>query len=279
MAGITKPIMAMSYCDDSFDRAFLLDIEPSLATHEELVACAAAAARGGRVVRVHIKVDTGLVRRGVAWQDVGEFYAQCAAFPLVHVVSIFTHCADSSPEDPTFMYEQKRRYDHAILVARQRGFAGATHMASSGSLTLIHEYDMVRVGTMLYGSWKNDVQKKRVREVVADAALIPPLTLSASIIEQQSNIIHIGIGWRHAFWMRPGIRVRASCGCDGVVIQVDVLSSSAHTACTHTGERIVAVCGPYPGIMPTDIAVLQGTIANEITTRISPLVARDYASR
>lgn len=278
-AGITKPIMAMAYCDGDFESALTQNIEPSIATYEELVACAAAAERLGRSVDVHIKVDTGIARRGVDWQGVGEFYAQCARYRLLNIRSIFTHCADSSPEDPTFMYEQQRRYDYAIAAARARGFAGATHMASSGSLTLIPEYDMVRVGTMLYGSWKNDIQKKRVREKVPTAELIPALTLCAPVLVHTDGLLRIAVGWLHIFWVAPGSVVRYQCGCYGAITQVHADSSEAEKICAHTVGDVAMLCGPYSGIMPIDCALARGTIANEITTRISPWVARNYSSR
>lgn len=275
-AGITKPIMAMAYCDGEFESALTQNIEPSIATYEELIACAAAAKRLARSVDVHIKIDTGIARRGVDWQNVGEFYAQCIQYPLLNIRSIFTHCADSSPEDPTFMYEQQRRYEQATAAARARGFTGATHMASSGSLTLIPEYDMVRVGTMLYGSWKNDIQKKRVREKVPAAELIPALTLCAPVLVHTDALLRIAIGWQHVFWITPGSVIRYQCGCHGTLTQVHADWSEAQKICAHAVGGTVMLCGPYSGIMPIDCALARGTIANEITTRISPNLVRSF---
>lgn len=276
-AGIHKPIMAMAYCDGDIAQALASAIEPSVATDYELDCVYYAAKNLQKVVPIHIKVDTGIARRGVAWQELGEFFSRAVAREYISVKSIFTHCADSSPEDPSYMYQQQVRYEEALIEARARGFTGMAHMASSGSLTLIPQYDMVRVGTMLYGSWKNEMQKNRVRARIPSAELIPALTLRAPSILQSERTVVLGIGYRDAYCIAPDARLIFSCGCNSLLTAVNERTSSAWASCTHRIEY-ADLLGVHPEISPTAAALRHSTIANEITTRIYTHLPRSYVS-
>lgn len=278
VAGIKKPIMAMAYCDGDIHQALSCGIEPSIATYDELrrVQIAAMALKKGAVI--HVKVDTGIARRGIAWHETGQFYSRAAALENVFVKSIFTHCADSSPEDTSFMYEQRHRYDEALKLARAEGFLGMTHMASSGSLTVIPQYDMVRVGTMLYGSWKNDIQKSRVCERIPKAELVPALTLRTDILSVNGGLMTVRVGYRDAYCVVPGATLFLSCGCRSALTDIGELVSYAHAVCGHVIEYADLVSS-QPEITPAAVAVRQGTIANEITTRIYQHVPRVYLSK
>lgn len=274
-AGINKPIMAMAYCDGDIREAVACGVEPSIATDAELFLVHSAARALKKNIVVHIKVDTGIARRGVAWYDVGPFYKRAAALENITVKTIFTHCADSSPEDTRFIYEQQHRYEQALHAARTEGFLGMAHMASSGSLTLIPGYDMVRVGTMLYGSWKNEIQKKRIFSVISDAELISALTLRVGVFMHDEATLVVYGGYRDAYCIVRGATLFLSCGCKSSLTDVSETVSYAPLVCHHTVEYADLV-GARPGILPTDVALCRGTIANEITTRIYQHVPRIY---
>lgn len=277
-AGIKKPIMAMAYCDGDILEALSCGIEPSVATDDELYRVQSAAMALKKEAVIHVKVDTGIARRGVAWHETGQFYSRAAALENVFVKSIFTHCADSSPEDTAFMSEQQRRYDEALKLARAEGFLGMTHMASSGSLTVIPQYDMVRVGTMLYGSWKNEIQKSRVHAHIPQAELIPAMIFRADVSSVDGRLMTVRVGYRDAYCVVPDAELFLSCGCRSALTDIGELVSHAPTVCGHEIEYADLVSS-QPEITPGAVAVRQGTIANEITTRIYQHVPRFYFSK
>jgi alanine racemase len=270
-AGIKKPIMAMAYCDGDIEEALSCGVEPSIATDEELLHIARAANFLRKKISVHLKVDTGIARRGVSWDRVGELYRAAARESLL-VETIFTHCADSSPSDVRFMYEQQRRFEVALGEARAYGFHGRAHMASSGSLTLIPGYDMVRVGTMLYGSWKNELQIERVRAQLPSVDLIPVMTLRAPL--RRGNIL--ALGYQDAFCTVAGAQLLLSCGCLSFLESVSAKKSVIKKHCFHDAQYGDLI-GKNFEIRPADAARRQSTIANEITTRVYRHLPRIYS--
>lgn len=118
-----------------------------------------AARRAGVRQRVHLKVDTGMGRLGVALPDWGRFLDRLASFDHLDVEGFMTHfaTADALPESAGFGFtlEQGRRYQEALGKLRHHGYQPAIlHTCNSGGLVQhapLH-LDMVRPGILLYGA-------------------------------------------------------------------------------------------------------------------------------
>jgi len=111
-----------------------------------------AARRLKKKAKVQIKVDTGLGREGVRYEEAGAFIEQVARSGDFSVEGMFT----ALTEDEEFDVEQLRRFEEVTGEAvRQRARVGLRHAASSaGILSLPRSYlDMVRPGIMLYGEY------------------------------------------------------------------------------------------------------------------------------
>ncbi len=119
----------------------------------------AAAKDAGVVVPVHVKVDTGMGRLGVRYDEATEFASRMAAFKNIHVEGLMTHFASADePGRDCFTEDQLKRYREAEAVFRERGHAPAfEHMANSAA-TFAHPEtrgNMVRPGGVLYGLWRD----------------------------------------------------------------------------------------------------------------------------
>lgn len=101
---------------------------------------------------VHLEIDTGMTRGGVAPED-----AVVAAGAITDAVSttlagVWTHLA--APEDPATSDEQIARLDAVLTELSGAGIdPGAVHAAASGGLLAVdtNEHAMVRPGLALYG--------------------------------------------------------------------------------------------------------------------------------
>lgn len=102
--------------------------------------------------KVHIKVDTGLGRRGFSWEAPDEILRAYAEFPGLTFTGIFTHFIDGG--DPKLTERQMQRF-HAVLAAlRNAGIdPGIRHCCGSSAVFSPEEnlLDGVRVGTALLG--------------------------------------------------------------------------------------------------------------------------------
>ncbi len=122
-----------------------------------------AAAQDGGVLRVHVKVDTGMSRLGVLCD--GRHFAtgvdgivDCCTMPNLEVEGIFTHfaVADETDDDSVaFTKQQFELFCRTVeaVEARLGRRIELHHCANSGAVALHTEtfMDMVRPGLLLYG--------------------------------------------------------------------------------------------------------------------------------
>jgi alanine racemase len=117
---------------------------------------ACAEALGGRH-RVHVKVDTGMHRGGVAPEELDAVLEVLSSHGAIDVEGLFTHLSvadGSSEDDRAYTRGQIRRFNELVSTMRDRGVAPRVlHCANSAGTLGYPEahFSMVRVGLALYG--------------------------------------------------------------------------------------------------------------------------------
>ncbi|MGI6030477.1 MAG: alanine racemase [Eubacteriales bacterium] len=118
-----------------------------------------AVAMNGRV-KVHIKVDTGMSRIGVMYQDeqrdsdAVELIQQIHALPGLECEGIFTHFAVADETGNPFTFTQFQLFTGLIGLLKERGITfPLCHCSNSGAILNYPpmHLDMVRAGLILYG--------------------------------------------------------------------------------------------------------------------------------
>ena len=129
--------------------------------HEQGAALVAAAAgAAGQPAPVHVEIDTGMRRMGVAPEAAVEFLGRVARDPALELAGVFTHLARADEADPSPSCEQLERFAALLDTARERGVdPGEVHAANSAGLLTWPAYEevapethAVRPGILLYGS-------------------------------------------------------------------------------------------------------------------------------
>ena len=113
-----------------------------------------AAARGTLRQPVHLKVDTGMGRLGVALDELSRVLEALSASPHLLLEGLSTHLASSEIMDAPSVAEQERRFEEAQKMVAAAGFAPKlVHMANTSALISRRETwnKMVRPGIALYG--------------------------------------------------------------------------------------------------------------------------------
>lgn len=110
----------------------------------------AAAARAGKALRVHVKVDTGLHRLGFDWTDTAAILA-VYDLPWLRVEGLYTHLA--LREDAADGLQIERFRDVAAAVAAAGRRCGLLHACDSIGMVRHPGFrlDAVRIGAWLYG--------------------------------------------------------------------------------------------------------------------------------
>ena len=114
----------------------------------------AAAARANLRHAVHLKVDTGMGRLGVALEELPAILKTLTSAPHIVLEGLSTHLASSEIMDAPSVADQERRFEEAQRMVRVAGFDPALiHMANSSALISRRETfnNMVRPGIALYG--------------------------------------------------------------------------------------------------------------------------------
>jgi len=132
----------------------------------------------GRRADVHVKVDTGMGRVGLAMSEAVEIFAKMAALPGLNLVGLYTHFATSDEQNHSFATTQWRRFREIVSAIENRSLRPPlVHAANSGAILGLPEsyFDLVRPGVMMYGYYPSP-------EVARSIPLEPAMTLRSEII-------------------------------------------------------------------------------------------------
>ena len=156
--GISEPILLLAETPaDALDDAFDARLTVTVGSLDGARAVVTSAARAGGRHPVHIKVDTGMHRMGVAPHDIDAVVDVLSASPNVVIEGVYTHfpVADSiESEDQAYSLHQMAEFDTVIERVRQRGVTPALiHLANSAAALALPpaRASMVRIGLAAYG--------------------------------------------------------------------------------------------------------------------------------
>ena len=159
-SGITQPILCLAgYWPGQAAACIRHNLTAVVYRLEMIEALNQAAANAGVIADVHAKIDTGMGRLGVRFDQLSEFLATLGQFRNVRVDGVMTHLAaadDASCQPLT--RDQIQRFDDAITVFRDHGYRPThLHLANSAGIYGHRESwgNLVRPGGVLYGLWRD----------------------------------------------------------------------------------------------------------------------------
>lgn len=120
---------------------------------------------GDMVVKVHVKVDTGMGGLGVRPEEAIRFVEGVVRFKNLFLEGIFTHFSSSCQEDKGCTYEQIRVFKDILARLGALGIEiPLRHMANSGAILDVpmSYFNMVRPGLLLYGLYPSDKVRRSV---------------------------------------------------------------------------------------------------------------------
>lgn len=155
-AGLREtPVLVMGAALEGQAEAIAAHGLAQVVTRPELAAALQAAGARQRVrVPVHVKVDTGMARVGVAPGEALRFCRWVARQPHLQLAGVMTHFATSDEPDISYSREQLRVFRELEPALRAEFGPGLLlHTANSGAIARMPEswLDMVRPGLVSYG--------------------------------------------------------------------------------------------------------------------------------
>jgi alanine racemase len=182
-SGIKKPILILGYTfPETCEEIVEYDIRPAVFRMDMAQALSREAVRQNRTVHVHIKLDTGMSRIGMADnQESVRKLQEIQKLPGIELEGLFTHFAKSDEADKASARKQLQRYHSFAEECRKAGVTFSVyHCSNSAGIIDLKEanLNMVRAGITLYGHYPSEeVEKSRV-----------PLKPA---MELKSHIVHI----------------------------------------------------------------------------------------
>ncbi len=154
-AGIRKPVLLLAAVPTE-DIDTILEHDLSACVVEEAFAreLSVRALKRGLQAPIHVKVDTGMRRVGVDWQEAAAVLDRISRLPGLRLEGTFSHFACADGDDLGSSYEQIDRFRSLLSRLRQAGtHVPFGHMANSAGVLRLPEsyFDGVRPGLILYG--------------------------------------------------------------------------------------------------------------------------------
>ncbi|HTR82755.1 MAG TPA: alanine racemase [Bacteroidota bacterium] len=163
---ITAPILVLTAAPEPQLRLFVehnLDATLcSMAVAERLNGVAASL---GKKAVVHVKVDTGMGRIGIAPREAISFISRLKLLDHINVEGIFTHFATADERNLSFARKQLSEFRSLLSALHLAGIdIPLKHCANSGAILQLPEshLDMVRPGIMIYGYYPSRSTRKAV---------------------------------------------------------------------------------------------------------------------
>lgn len=245
---------------------------------------------------VHIKIDTGMGRIGIAPEYAVEFVRRIIQMPHIEVRGIWTHFATSDERDLSFAREQLHTFRSIVTRLELEGIhIPLVHCANSGAIMQMPEsyFDMVRPGIMMYGYAPSPETRQTVK-------LSPALSLKAKIgfvkvVEKGTSISYnrryvttkktciasVTIGYADGYSRKltnnsVALIKRKKFPVVGTVC-MDQIMIDVGNARVEIGDEVVLIGkSGSKQITAWDIASAIGTIPYEVTCAVSQRVPRKY---
>jgi alanine racemase len=304
-AGVNQPVLCLGgFWPGQAAACIQHNLTPVVYRLDMIEALNHAAANAGVVADVHVKVDTGMGRLGIRFDQLSEFVNALAQFRNVRIDGIMSHLAAADDETcQPLTRDQIQRFEDAVVVFRDHGYH-PTHLHLANSAGIFGHRDtwgnMVRPGGVLYGLWRDVL----ALSPSADPGLLPVMSLHSRIsllkwvpagetigygctfeASRRSLIATLPVGY-HDGYLR-GLSNRAHVIVRGVYapvvgrISMDLTMIDVTNVAGVELDDQVTLLGstreqPELNIPAEELARIAGTLSYEVTCGVSGRVPRVY---
>ena len=292
-------LVAYAIPPDGIREAIEARLEASVGGVDSARRTLAAAERAGGTLQVHVEVDSGMGRGGVTPDDLLDVVASIDASPAVELVGIWTHLANGM--EPEASQRQIATYEAALDAVATTGRAlPLRHVAASEGLFVETSppYDLVRIGLAYYGTVGVGIDPTPAMAALA-AELRPAMTVAARPVRVEeiaagttigygseftttraSRIATLPIGyadgWTRRYWPGAGALVRGQRVPLVGRVSMDSVCADVTDVEGVTADDTFVLLGAQGDLRITveELALLRGTVANEVLCDFGPRLAR-----
>lgn len=295
--GITVPLLSW-LSTSGYERAIDADVRLGVSSPRQLAGVVAAAKTVGRPAVVHVKVDTGLSRNGVApaeWAATRDALVEAERAGQVHLQGVFTHLAHGDEPEHPFLDVQREALAAAVADARAHGLTPTQVHAANSAAALTRpdlHFDLVRPGIALYGGIPVPGRDFGLRQVMTFAAPVilikriragDGVSYGHSWIAPRDTVVGlIPAGYADGVWRPLSGRIEVAIGgrrfpqVGRVCMDQSVIDLGPDGGGVSEGDTAVLFGDAPAADRASDWADLLGTIDYEVLTGVRGRAARTY---
>ncbi|MFN9859109.1 MAG: alanine racemase [Pseudanabaena sp.] len=196
-AGITVPIVVLGATNgiDEIKAIAEYRLQPTISNSKQALIYHEVLSQSKEQVPVHLKIDTGMSRLGVNWQEAITFVQLVQHLPNLEIKSVYSHFATADDRDQSFMQLQTQRFQQVIASLKAEGInPPRIHICNTAAMLSdrhIH-YDIVRTGLGIYGLYPAPHLQTLVD-------LYPALTVKARITQVKTITAGTSVSYGRSF--------------------------------------------------------------------------------
>lgn len=179
-AGINAPIIVLAeVLKSQYNDIIKGDLIQTAASWKSLKSLDKAGIKAEEIIKVHLKVDTGMGRIGFFPEELVDIYSSAVKLKNIKIEGIFSHLARADEKNKEFSYQQLQIFNSALKKIKSAGFQlPLLHIANSAAVIDLEQtyFDLVRPGIMLYGLLPSG-------ELRQEANLKPLLSFKTKIVQ------------------------------------------------------------------------------------------------
>jgi len=297
-AGITAPILIMGYTlPAQSEQVVRWDLTPTVNSKPQAEALSAAAVGEGKVLPIHVKVDTGMGRYGLLPDEVLDFVRFLSGLPGLLLEGLYTHHSVADLADKTFTRHQFSIYMDVVRRLEEAGFTfPLKHVANSATALDLPEMalDMVRCGIVLYGLRPSEEVEPAIplrpaltlKSRVARVRTLPPgASISYGrtyITEKPTRVALVPVGYGDGYHRnlsnRGAVLIRGQrAPIVGRVCMDQFVVDVNHIPVVQLHDEVVLIGRQGEGYIPAEeVARWAETIVYDVITSLLPRVVRIY---
>lgn len=305
-ANITRPIVCLAgFWDGQAALCIQHQLTPVLFRLDQIEAINVAARDAGLIADVHVKVDTGMGRLGVRFDQLTEFVAQLGRFQHIRIDGLMTHfAAADDPSCQPLTEVQVKRFDDAVRLFRDNGYQPRHfHLANSAGVFGHPETwgNLVRPGGVLYGMWRDvlpprskEVQLRGVMSLYSRIILLKWVPEGETLgygctfeVSRKTRVATVPIGYHDGYMRglsnRAHVIVRSTYAPVVGRVSMDLtLIDVTNVPEAELGDEVTLLGHDHTRsgreVTAEDLAKVAGTLSYEVTCGISDRVPRIYKS-
>jgi alanine racemase len=274
------------------------NLTPSISTPTAGRSLHVAAAKRGMRLRCHLKIDTGMNRLGLRFDNLVRTLPEFVASKNLDLNAVYTHFATAEDPDHPLFQIQRQRFEDVLAQLPKLGVNPRIRHAANSAATLRDSrvwYDLVRPGLLMYGI---------VPPLLATTIpLKPVMSLRSRVVAVKGVRAGEMVGYG-AHWTAPkagriavvpagyadGLDRRMAGSCSVLIrgkrapiigaVSMDMITVDVSNVPVETGDEVVIIGDQgRERIDVREIAAAIGTNPYEVLCRVGTRIERIYEAR